>query len=52
MDAYKCITETLRYLLSTSLAHPQAPNVPQQPGPPPPHDPDRLTSAEAEQYVS
>ena len=51
-DCYRCITETLDYLLSTSMSHPQAPSVPRSPGPPPAQDPNRLTNAEAEQYVS
>ena len=51
-DCYKCITETLEYLLSTSLSHPQAPSVPKSPGPPPTPDPNTLSNAEAEQYVS
>ena len=52
LDCYRCITETLDYLLSTSMSHPQAPSVPRSPGPPPVQDPNRLTNAEAEQYVS
>ena len=51
LDCYKCITEILDYLLSTSMSHPQAPSVPKSPGPPPVQDPNRLTNAEAEQYV-
>ena len=34
------------------MSHPQAPSVPRSPGPPPVQDPNRLTNAEAEQYVS
>ena len=34
------------------MSHPQAPSVPRSPGPPPAQDPNRLTNAEAEQYVS
>ena len=53
MDCYKCITETLNYLLSTSLSHPQAPSVPKLPGPPQvTDDPNRLACAEAEKHVS
>ena len=44
--------ETLEYLLSTSMSHPQAPSVPKSPGPPPTPDPNTLTNAEAEHYVS
>ena len=51
-DSYKCITEMLEFLLSTSQSHPQAPSVPKSPGPPPAPDPNMLTNAEAEQYVS
>ncbi|KAK2179646.1 hypothetical protein NP493_478g02009 [Ridgeia piscesae] len=51
MDCYKCITETLNYLLSTSLSHPQAPSVPKLPGPPQvTDDPNRLACAEAEKH--
>ncbi|XP_074640475.1 nuclear pore complex protein Nup155-like [Tubulanus polymorphus] len=49
-QAYKCITDTLGGLLSTSMLHPQSPSVPRTPGPPPAVDTDRLTSNEAEQY--
>jgi len=52
MDCYKCITETLDFLLSTSLSHPQSPSVPSSPGPPPAPDPNRLTNREAQIYVS
>ncbi|ELU06399.1 hypothetical protein CAPTEDRAFT_198384 [Capitella teleta] len=51
MDCYKCITETLDYLLQTSMSHPQAPSVPHSPGPAPPPDPNRLTNAQAQNYV-
>ena len=51
-DSYRCITETLDHLLSTSMSHPAAPSVPTSPGPPPPVDPNRLTNAEAQKYVS
>ena len=51
-DCYKCITESLDYLLSTSQAHPQAPSVPKAPGPPPPPAADRLTGDDADRYVS
>ncbi|KAK2140069.1 hypothetical protein LSH36_1494g00009 [Paralvinella palmiformis] len=51
MDCYKCITETLDFLLSTSLSHPQSPSVPSSPGPPPAPDPNRLTNREAQIYV-
>ncbi|XP_013406007.1 nuclear pore complex protein Nup155 [Lingula anatina] len=51
MDCYRCITEMLSYLLSTSMSHPQAPSVPRSPGPPPAPDPHRLTNTEAEQYT-
>jgi len=50
-DCYRCITETLDYLLSTGQQFPQAPSVPRVPGPPPVHDPGRLSGAEAEKYV-
>ena len=50
-DCYRCITETLDYLLSTGQQFPQAPSVPRLPGPPPVHDPGRLSGAEAEKYV-
>lgn len=52
MECYKCITETLDYLLSTSQAHPQAPSVPRSPGPPPPADPNTLSNTDAAKYVS
>ena len=52
MDCYKCITETLDFLLSTSLSHPHSPSVPSSPGPPPAPDPNRLTNREAQIYVS
>ena len=51
-DCYRCILETLKYLMFTSHSHPQAPSVPQSPGPPPTRDPTQLTNAEAGQYVS
>ena len=51
MDSYKCITETLGYLLNTSMSHPQSRSVPNMPGPPPTPDPNKLTNAEAEQYT-
>ena len=51
MDCYKCITETLDYLMSTSLTLPQQTSVPSLPGPPPAADPNRLTNTEAEKYV-
>jgi len=50
-DCYRCVTETLDYLLSTGQQYPQAPSVPRVPGPPPVHDPGRLSGAEAEKYV-
>lgn len=50
-DCYRCITETMDYLLSTGQQFPQAPSVPRVPGPPPVHDPGRLSGAEAEKYV-
>ena len=50
-ECYKCLTETLDYLLSTGQHHPMAPNVPLSPGPPPPNDVGRLSGAEAEKYV-
>ncbi|XP_064606018.1 nuclear pore complex protein Nup155-like [Liolophura sinensis] len=49
-DCYACILETFGYLLSQSIAHPQAPSVPKSPGPPPAPDPDRLSNLEAEKY--
>ena len=52
MDCYKCITESLDFLLDASQAHPQAPSVPKAPGPPPPPDVNRLSSQEADAYVS
>ena len=52
MDCYKCITESLEYLLSISQAHPQAPSVPRSPGPPPPQDPNVLSNTDAARYVS
>jgi len=50
-SCYRCITETLEHLLSTSLSHPQAPSVPTSPGPPPPTDPNRMTTQAAQQYT-
>lgn len=51
MDCYKCITETLNYLLSASQPH-QAPSVPKLPGPPQvTDDPNRLANMEAEKHV-
>lgn len=51
-DAYKRITKTLENLMTISCKHPQAPSVPQMPGPPPAPDPNQMSNAEAEQYVS
>ena len=51
LDCYKCITETLDFLLCTSMAHPQAPSVPKAPGPPPPADTNRLSNSQADKYV-
>ncbi|KAI0209905.1 hypothetical protein LSAT2_005340 [Lamellibrachia satsuma] len=51
MDCYKCITETLNYLLSASQPH-QAPSVPKLPGPPQvTDDPNRLANMEAEKHT-
>eukprot|EP00918_Siedleckia_nematoides_P061729 GHVU01134755.1.p1 GENE.GHVU01134755.1~~GHVU01134755.1.p1 ORF type:complete len:766 (+),score=73.70 GHVU01134755.1:2125-4422(+) len=51
MDCYRCILETLKYLMFTSQSHPQAPSVPHSPGPPPARDPTQLTNAEAAQHM-
>ena len=52
MDCYKCITESLDFLLATNASHPQSTSVPKSPGPPPAKDESRLTTAEADHYVS
>jgi nuclear pore complex protein Nup155 len=51
-DCYKCVTETLDYLLSVGQQQ-QTPNLPRSPGPPPVHDTAGccLSAAEAEQYA-
>ncbi|KAJ8305762.1 hypothetical protein KUTeg_016307 [Tegillarca granosa] len=52
MECYNCITDTLQYLLTASVSHPQAPSVPKAPGPPPTPDPSRLSALDAEKYQS
>lgn len=52
MDCYKCITESLDFLLATNASHPQSTSVPKSPGPTPAKDESRLTTAEADHYVS
>ncbi|CAC5400979.1 NUP155 [Mytilus coruscus] len=52
MECYNCITDTLGYLMSASVSHPQAPSIPKGPGPPPTPDPSILNAADAEKYKS
>ncbi|KAL5017128.1 hypothetical protein ScPMuIL_006717 [Solemya velum] len=50
MGCYKCITETLGYLMSASISHPQAPSIPKSPGLPPAPDPGRISAVDADRY--
>ena len=50
-DCYKCITETLGYLMSACVLHPQGDTIPKTPGAPPAPDASRISAADAEQYV-
>ncbi|XP_005105150.1 nuclear pore complex protein Nup155 [Aplysia californica] len=50
MECYKCITDTLSYLWSASVSHPQAPSVPSQPGPPATADSRLMDPQQAEVY--
>ncbi|XP_076083087.1 nuclear pore complex protein Nup155-like isoform X1 [Mytilus galloprovincialis] len=52
MECYNCITDTLGYLMSASVSHPQAPSIPKGPGPPPTPDPSILNATDAEKYKS
>uniref|UniRef100_A0A0B7BCT5 Nucleoporin Nup133/Nup155-like N-terminal domain-containing protein n=1 Tax=Arion vulgaris TaxID=1028688 RepID=A0A0B7BCT5_9EUPU len=50
MECYKSIIDTLSYLWSASVSHPQAPSVPQSPGPPAAVDSSRIDVQQAEIY--
>ncbi|XP_041357627.1 nuclear pore complex protein Nup155-like [Gigantopelta aegis] len=50
MECYSCVTNTLAYLWSASISHPQVTSVPKTSGPPPAPDPTRITAAEADKY--
>ncbi|CAL1535434.1 unnamed protein product, partial [Lymnaea stagnalis] len=50
MDCYKHLTNTLSYLWSASINHPQAPSLPLLPGPPANVDPSRMDPEEAEKF--
>jgi len=49
-ECYKCITDTICYLWSASVNHPQAPSVPTQPGPPATTDTRLMDPQQAEAY--
>ncbi|BFZ16747.1 hypothetical protein BsWGS_19786 [Bradybaena similaris] len=50
MECYQCVIDTLSYLWSASVSHPQAPSVPQSPGPPASADSSRMDVQQAELY--
>ena len=51
-ECYKCVTDILDELVILSQAHPTSPVIPTHPGPPLQADPNKLSSQEAEAYVS